>query len=435
MPAKMKKDNNSETVMLRQTAEVLLKKKSAKSAPQLSVADTLKLIHELELHQVELKLQNEELLLARTVEYETLEKYVELYDFAPSGYFTLSGDGEIIELNLSGANMLRKERSRLKKSRFSLFVSDDTKPIFRLFLGEIFKSKAKESCEVTLKTNGNLPMYVHLTGIAASNGERCLVTVVDITERITAESQIREMNEELEQRVIQRTMQFESANKELESFSYSVSHDLRTPLRSVHGYIKILLEDYENKLDEEGKRLCGIILSGVTQMNGLIDDLLSFSKIGRTDIDPSILDMKSIAGSVFNDLTDEKTKAQYLFKTGKLHKTFGDSNLMRLVWINLISNAIKYSSKKSFPEILISSQQEGNMITYSIKDNGVGFEMEYVNKLFGVFQRLHSESEFKGNGVGLAIVQRIILRHGGRVWAEGEVGKGATFYFTSPAGY
>ena len=262
---------------------------------------------------------------------------------------------------------------------------------------------------------------------------RVLVSVQeDITDRKNSVLQIKMLNEKLEERVIQRTELLEAANKELEAFSYSVSHDLRAPLRSVHGFAKILLEDYESKLDEEGKRICGIISSSATQMGELIDDLLSFSRIGRTGLNPLMLDMKSIVHSVFEETCPASQKSKTQIKTGRLHKAFGDANLIKIAWTNLISNAIKYSSKKDSSEISISSELKDHTITYSIKDNGVGFDMAYKQKLFGVFQRLHGESEFEGNGVGLAIVQRIILKHGGKVWAEGEVGKGATFYFSLP---
>jgi PAS domain S-box-containing protein len=255
----------------------------------------------------------------------------------------------------------------------------------------------------------------------------------DITDRKNAEFQIKKLNEELEVRVIQRTQLLEAANKELEAFSYSVSHDLRAPLRSVHGFTKILLEDYEANLDEEGKRICGVISSSATQMGELIDDLLSFSRIGRSSLNPSVIDMKKMAMVIFEGMTSPAERKRIKLNIGKLQKAFGDVALFGQVWTNLISNAIKYTSKNDVSEISIGSKITGDMIIYFIKDNGVGFDMQYAHKLFGVFQRLHSEAEFEGNGVGLAIIQRIILKHGGKVWAEGEVGKGATFYFSLPS--
>jgi PAS domain S-box-containing protein len=259
-----------------------------------------------------------------------------------------------------------------------------------------------------------------------------LTAIIDINDRKNAEETIHRLNEELELKVIQRTELLEAANKELEAFSYSVSHDLRAPLRSVHGFTKILLEDYESKLDNEGKRICGIISSSATRMGELIDDLLSFSRIGRSRLNPSVIDMKKMAKIVYEGITSPAERKRIKLTIGNLPKAFGDVILLGQVWTNLISNAVKYTSKKDISEIKIDSEADDEMITYYIKDNGVGFDNQYANKLFGVFQRLHSETEFEGNGVGLAIVQRIVLKHSGKVWADGDIGKGATFYFSLP---
>ena len=257
-------------------------------------------------------------------------------------------------------------------------------------------------------------------------------TNTDVEIMKQAENEIRSLNIELDNRVNERTAKLEAANKELEAFSYSVSHDLRAPLRAVHGYTKILMEEYKNTLDDEGKRICDVISSSATKMGELIDDLLSFSRIGRSDLNPSVIDMNKLVVMNFDGITSPTERERIKFKVSKLQKSYGDVKLISQVWINLISNAIKYSSKNKVSEILIGSSVSEKMVTYYIKDNGVGFDMQYSHKLFGVFQRLHSESEFEGNGVGLAIVQRIILKHGGKVWAEGEVDKGATFYFSLP---
>jgi light-regulated signal transduction histidine kinase (bacteriophytochrome) len=224
----------------------------------------------------------------------------------------------------------------------------------------------------------------------------------------------------------------QAANKELEAFSYSVSHDLRAPLRAIDGYTRILVEDYESILDSEGKRICGVISREARRMGQLIDDLLSFSRLGRKAMYSSRIDMKALAVSVFDELIKGENRERFDFEIAKLPAAKGDSSLMRQVWVNLLSNAIKFTSRKERSVIEVGSKQTRDENIYYVRDNGAGFDMEYGNKLFGVFQRLHTESEFSGTGVGLAIVQRIIRRHGGHVWAQGEVEKGATFYFALP---
>jgi PAS domain S-box-containing protein len=255
---------------------------------------------------------------------------------------------------------------------------------------------------------------------------------VDITERKQAELELKKYRDHLEELVKSRTQDLESSNKELEAFAYSVSHDLRAPLRAIDGFTRILLEDYVEKLDEEANRLGSIIQKNSRKMGKLIDDLLAFSRLGRATMHFSEIDMKSLVNDVYLDITSQEERKKINFELADLPKAYGDLNMLRQVWTNLFSNAIKFSAKQKKPVISVTCWQENKKSSYCVLDNGAGFNMKYKDKLFGVFQRLHSEKEFTGTGVGLALVKRIIQRHDGTIWAEGEIDKGAAFYFSLP---
>lgn len=269
--------------------------------------------------------------------------------------------------------------------------------------------------EVTFDNDRGLPL---LLGI-----------VQDITERKKAESEILSLNAGLEKKVSERTSQLEAVNKELEAFSYSISHDLRAPLRIIDGFATILAED-ANGSDERIAKHARTISRNATRMGQLIDDLLNFSRLGRTQIKVTTVDMRELVDDVIDEFRAADSIKSATIEVKDLHAANGDGSLLKQVWVNLLSNAIKYSSKKSTPLVEVGMLHDTETPTWYVKDNGAGFSMDYASKLFGVFQRLHKQDEFDGTGVGLALVQRIIVRHGGKVWAESQVNEGATFFFT-----
>ncbi|MGC9516079.1 MAG: sensor histidine kinase [Methanomicrobiales archaeon] len=255
-----------------------------------------------------------------------------------------------------------------------------------------------------------------------------ILMVALLVERIEKVRKLRNLNDELKK---QKEM-LEDANDELEAFAYSVSHDLRVPLRAIDGFSRILVEDYEDKLDDEGVRLLNIVRENTHKMGQLIDDILLLSRASRQEMKMSEIDMQDLVKTVYNDIKHDVGDRDVEFKFNSLPKAYGDRALLSQVFSNLLSNSVKFTNNKENPVIEVGSKDSNNETIYYVKDNGAGFDMKYVNKLFGLFQRLHSPEEFEGTGVGLSIVQRIIRRHEGRVWGEGEVDKGATIYFTLP---
>ena len=340
-------------------------------------------------------------------------------------------EGKIISWN-EGAEKIYAypEKDALKMKIWNIipeYMANEMEDI----LGNILKGEKVQTVETKRITkHGKLIDVLFSAAVvidAGSDLKSVVITERDITEQKIADEQIKKLNADLQTNVLQ----LEATNKDLESFSYSVSHDLRSPLRALTAYSRMIEEDYAVVLDDEVKRLLGKIKDNAQKMGMLIDNLLEFSRIGRKEILRWKIDMNLIVEAVLKEIC-KSTKHNAAIKTNALFPAEADHALLNQVWVNLISNAIKYSGKKEKPEIEIGSADSETEITYYIKDNGSGFDMAYADKLFGVFQRLHNSSDFEGTGVGLAIVHRIITKHGGRIWADAKPNQGATFYFTIP---
>jgi PAS domain S-box-containing protein len=340
-----------------------------------------------------------------------------------------------VRFNNAGEKLLGYSRDELiGKNDYDFFPKEQADFFISKDREIIDSGKSLDIPEEPISTRLSGLRYLHTRKIpifADDGSPRYLLGISeDITEHKREEAELRALKADLEIRVAERTSQLESANKELEAFSYSVSHDLRSPLRAINGFSQMLLEDYSDKLDEEGKRLLNVVRENTTRMGQLIDDILKFSRAGRQDLAFSEINMEKLAHAVVDELQPDSGKVQVEIE--RIPATAGDPAMMRQVFVNLLSNSIKFSRKKEPAMIKVGGSIKDDEAIYFVKDNGAGFDMKYADKLFGVFQRLHGVNEFEGTGIGLAIVKRIITRHGGRVWAEGNLKEGATIYFALP---
>ncbi len=384
-----------------------------------------------------LKRSHEELerrVLERTASLnKALEEIRDLYNNAPCGYHSLDENGVLIRINETELKWLGYSREELVGERkFYELLTPESLELFRKEF-PLFKERGwvKDlEFEIVRKDGTILPVVVSATAIRDENGKYVMSrsTMFDITERKRVKMELENLNRSLKL----RSEELVAVNRELEAFSYSVSHDLKAPLRSVDGFAKMLEEDYAGKLDDEGRRLLKVVRDSAKDMGQLISDLLDFSRLSRKEMHKTSMDMNEMVRDVYTMLEPEMKGRTVSLKVDSLPEAFGDPAMIREVVVNLLSNALKFTRTRNVSIIKIEGRVEGEQTVFTFNDNGVGFDMSYKDKLFCVFQRLHGASEFEGTGIGLALVQRIIQRHGGKVGAEGRLDGGATFSFSLP---
>ncbi|MEO7043964.1 MAG: PAS domain S-box protein, partial [Ferruginibacter sp.] len=378
----------------------------------------------------------------REKDEEYVGRLAAIVEFSNDAIISKSLDGIIKSWNSGAEKMFGHSAKQTIGKNISLitppeYMIEEQNMIDRILNNEIITNYET----IRTKKNGKR-FHVAITISPVKNHSGNIVGISKIVRDITSakkfEEDLIESNKELDFQIKEkekRTAELEVAIQELESFSYSVSHDLRAPLRAINGFTQIMVDDYASHMDDEAQIIFGEIIRNSSKMGELIDNLLSFSRIGKKATSMSNINIEGLINELIAELKHEEPKRKFKITIQKLENITGDAGMLRQVFINLISNAFKYTGKKEAAEISIGSYKEDNNMVYYVKDNGAGFDMRYYDKLFGVFQRLHSSNEFDGTGVGLAIVQKIIAKHGGTVWAEGIVNEGASFYISLPITY
>lgn len=383
----------------------------------------------------QLRLQLEELETARKKLAESEARYRSLVENINEVIIRLDTEGRVTYASPVLQNSYGLAPEQIVGQKLTQFIHSDDQPALTSSLESALAGRQK-FVEFRLLGKEGVTRYMRissrpLTEQGRAVGLTCILS--DITEGKLAEDALHKLNDELERRVAERTADLERSNKDLEAFSYSVSHDLRAPLRAIDGFSRILMDEYHNQLAEEALHNLEVIRNSSARMAHLIDDLLEFSRVSRRELATAPVDIAALVREVFEEARSAAPQRKIVLLLGAAPPARGDCTMIRQVLANLFSNAVKFTARRAEAVIEVDGAVEGDKVVYRVKDNGAGFDMRYVDKLFGVFQRLHGTDEFEGTGIGLAIAKHIVVRHGGRVWAEGKVGEGASFYFTLPA--
>ncbi len=477
---------------LRQRAEEKLLKRHVE-LDKIPPADLQSVVHELRVHQIELEMQNEELRHTQQKLEASREKYFDLYDMAPVGYVTLNEKGIILEANLTAATLLGIERRHLIRQPLTSFIDRADEDIYYFCNKRLFETRGHQECEVRMLKGDGIQFWARLEASAAredGSEPTYRTAIIDITRRKQAEDRNRvqledmvrertseltvahgehqrmcQTRDELAVRVTQQTDELtqgnvalqteiterkrgeekidrlnddllarnetlEFANKELESFIYSVSHDLRAPLRHISGFADLMMKNAADKLDEKDKRYLSRIYDGTEKMSRLIDDLLELSRISKQEIQRREVNMSEIAATIVAELREAHPDRSVEIEIKEGLTANADRGLIEVLLSNLLGNAWKFTAETERAGIEFGTIEQEGKIIYYIRDNGAGFDQKYAGRMFWPFHRLHSEAAFEGTGIGLALVDRVIRLHGGKVWAEGIEGKGATIYFS-----